>query len=69
MKVFKIILTIVFILLIAFFIMGPAFIDKKFNPIKPIDFSVSDSVKIMHNEMFVADLHNDILLWGRAICW
>ena len=65
MKTLKIILVVLFILLITFFVAAPAYIDKTFNKIKPVDINISDSVRAFHSDLFVADLHNDILLWDR----
>lgn len=54
--------------LLFFFFMVPGMVDKKYNGrIANTAFGVSDSVLAFHNSLRIADMHDDILLWGRDI--
>ena len=51
---------------IVFFVL-PAHEDQKRNTVTPF-FPVQDSnIRVLHNNLFVADLHADTLLWSRNI--
>lgn len=55
-------------ILIIVFSIGPAFIEKRFNPIvgEPLE-SVSPEAQALHQTLTVVDLHADSLLWGRDL--
>jgi len=57
-------LTAVFI----FFGWVPGMVDKKYNRHIPVSVeSIPDSIRAFHNSLIIADMHNDVLLWGRDI--
>jgi microsomal dipeptidase-like Zn-dependent dipeptidase len=48
-----------------FFVAAPI-VDRRLNQVtEQPPYDVADSVAALHNELLVADLHNDLLLWGR----
>jgi len=71
-KVFKILLLTAAALLIAFavFFFGFAanLVANLLNPVisKP-PYTVSDRARVLHEKLFVADMHCDALLWGRDL--
>jgi membrane dipeptidase len=48
------------------FVLLPAYLDSRFNPVvsAPV-VSPSDVAQRLHRNLFVADLHSDLLLWSR----
>ena len=71
-KLLKLLSVIISFLVIGFviFFFGfrPAYVKKKRSPVvgKP-PYQVSDQAKMLHEKIFVADLHADSLLWNRDI--
>jgi microsomal dipeptidase-like Zn-dependent dipeptidase len=48
-----------------FFVAAPI-VDRRLNQVaEQPPYDVADSVAALHDELLVADLHNDLLLWGR----
>jgi microsomal dipeptidase-like Zn-dependent dipeptidase len=48
-----------------FFVAAPI-VDRRLNQVaEQPPYDVADSVATLHDELLVADLHNDLLLWGR----
>ncbi len=56
------------ILLFLAYSLGPAYIDKRFNPVG-IQYPepVNADAKALHESLAIADLHADSLLWGRDL--
>ena len=72
MKWFRRILIALAFLLVAFLIFffgfAPSVVEKSLNPVinKP-PYQVSEKARILHEKLFVADLHADALLWNRNL--
>ena len=54
--------------LIFFFFFAAAFVERSLNPIiaRP-PYQVSERARILHEKLFVADMHADALLWNRDL--
>ncbi|HQU82136.1 MAG TPA: dipeptidase [Pyrinomonadaceae bacterium] len=54
--------------LVFFFGFAPSYIEKSLNPVlnKP-PYQTSEQAKLLHEKLFVADLHADSLLWNRDL--
>ncbi len=51
---------------IAFFGFAPGYVDRDMNPVgKPPPYEASEVARDFHQSLFVADLHDDLLLWKR----
>ncbi len=69
LKIIAIVLSVLIaVFLIGFFGFAPAYIEKSLNPVinKP-PYQVSEKAQILHEKLFVADLHADSLLWNRNL--
>ena len=54
--------------LIFLFFFAADYTERTLNPvIKPPPYQVSERAKILHDKLFVADLHADALLWNRDL--
>ncbi|HED09790.1 MAG TPA: peptidase M19 [Caldithrix abyssi] len=54
--------------IIIFFTYLPTFVDKQFNILLEMKApTLPDSVKAFHSSLRAADMHDDILLWGRDL--
>lgn len=52
----------------AFFFVVPAVVDARMNVTQhPGPYAVSDQAAALHTSLFVADLHDDALLWNRDL--
>ena len=51
-----------------FFFVVPSVVDARMNPtLKPGPYSASAQAAALHKTLFVADLHDDALLWNRDL--
>jgi len=51
---------------IVFFFVAAPLVDRQQNPVaSPPPYPVSDAAATLHESLYVADLHNDLLLWNR----
>lgn len=51
-----------------FFFVVPSVVDARMNPtLQPGPYSASDQATALHKSLFVADLHDDALLWNRDL--
>jgi len=66
----KILITLLIILLIAagsVFAL-PSLLDRKMNSVEsPAPYPASEPAKQLHQQLFIADLHDDVLLWERNL--
>jgi microsomal dipeptidase-like Zn-dependent dipeptidase len=66
----KILITVSIILLIAagsVFAL-PSLLDRKMNSVEsPAPYPASESANQLHQQLFIADLHDDVLLWERDL--
>jgi len=66
----KVLLTLLIVLLIAagsVFAL-PALLDRKMNTVEsPAPYPASEPAKQLHQQLFIADLHDDVLLWERDL--
>ncbi|MGB4075227.1 dipeptidase [Pseudomonas sp.] len=66
----KILITLLIILLIAagsVFAL-PSLLDRKMNSVEsPAPYPASESATQLHQQLFIADLHDDVLLWERDL--
>ena len=66
----KVLLTLLIVLLIAagsVFAL-PALLDRKMNSVEsPAPYPASEPAKQLHQQLFIADLHDDVLLWERDL--
>lgn len=66
----KILITLLIILLIAagsVFAL-PSLLDRKMNSVEsPAPYPASESANQLHQRLFIADLHDDVLLWERDL--
>ena len=66
----KILLTFLIVLLIAagsVFAL-PSLLDRKMNSVEsPAPYPASESANQLHQQLFIADLHDDVLLWERDL--
>lgn len=66
----KVLLTLLIVLLIAagsVFAL-PALLDRKMNSVEsPTPYPASEPAKQLHQQLFIADLHDDVLLWERDL--
>lgn len=66
----KILIALLIILLIAagsVFAL-PALLDRKMNSVEsPAPYPASEPAKQLHQQLFIADLHDDVLLWERDL--
>lgn len=61
-----ILLGIIFASLLLFFTIAPPYVDGDFNStVEAPPYSVSEAARRLHDQLFVADLHADLLLWKR----
>lgn len=68
-KILSLILGLVVIgFLIFFFFFAAAFVERSLNPVimRP-PYQVSERARILHDKLFVADMHADALLWNRDL--
>ncbi|MFQ5641030.1 MAG: dipeptidase [bacterium] len=64
----KIVLVVVLLLLLAFFFVLPPLADRSANRVAEGELAPpSDSAQALHPELWIADLHADVLLWNRNI--
>ncbi|PKM26230.1 MAG: peptidase M19 [Gammaproteobacteria bacterium HGW-Gammaproteobacteria-13] len=66
----KILITVSIILLIATgsVLALPSLLDRKMNSVEsPAPYPASESAKQLHQRLFIADLHDDVLLWERDL--
>jgi membrane dipeptidase len=71
-KFFKYLLVIFIVLLVGFlvffFFFLPAKIEADLNPvINKSPYTISEKARILHEKLFVADMHADSLLWNRNL--
>lgn len=53
---------------LAVFFSLPSLLDRKMNSVAtPAPYPASAAAQVLHNSLFVADLHNDQLLWQRDL--
>lgn len=53
---------------LAVFFSLPTIVDKRMNPIALVPpYTASEKAKALHEKLFVADLHDDALLWSRDL--
>lgn len=51
---------------VAFFFVAAPLVDRRLNQVSvPPPYDVDPSARAVHDRVFVADLHNDLLLWPR----
>lgn len=66
----KVLLTLLIVLLIAagsVFAL-PALLDRKMNSVEsPAPYPASEPARQLHQQLFIADLHDDVLLWERDL--
>jgi microsomal dipeptidase-like Zn-dependent dipeptidase len=66
----KVLLTLLIVLLIAagsVFAL-PSLLDRKMNSVEsPAPYPASEPAKQLHQQLFIADLHDDVLLWERDL--
>ncbi|PTS82896.1 peptidase M19 [Pseudomonas sp. HMWF032] len=66
----KMLITLLIILLIAagsVFAL-PSLLDRKMNSVEsPAPYPASESANQLHQQLFIADLHDDVLLWERDV--
>lgn len=68
MRPYLIFLSIVVLALAGFFLVAPPIADGQFNPVsKNIEFRPAPYAQQVHNQLFVADMHSDFLLWQRDL--
>src|SRR3954467_14249965 len=71
-KFLKVVAVIFAVLLIGFLVFffgfAPSVVEKSLNPVinKP-PYQVSERARVLHEKLFVADLHADALLWNRDL--
>lgn len=54
--------------LIFFFFFAASFTERRLNPvITPPPYKVSERAQMLHDKLFVADMHADALLWNRDL--
>jgi membrane dipeptidase len=66
----KILITLLIILLIgaASVFALPSLLDRKMNSVEsPAPYPASEPAKQLHQQLFIADLHDDVLLWERNL--
>jgi membrane dipeptidase len=66
----KLLIAIVVLALIglAVFFNVPPLVDKRMNTVELVPpYSASDRAKALHDTLFIADLHDDALLWSRDL--
>jgi membrane dipeptidase len=66
----KILITLLIILLIgaASVFALPSLLDRKMNSVEsPAPYPASEPAKQLHQQLFIADLHDDVLLWERDL--
>lgn len=66
----KILITVSIILLIAAgsVLALPSLLDRKMNSVEsPAPYPASEPAKQLHQQLFIADLHDDVLLWERDL--
>lgn len=62
------VLLVVFVGLFVFFGWLPGIVEKRMNPVKSLPpYESSVSGRLVHEQLFVADLHADSLLWSRDL--
>ena len=69
LKIFAVILVVLLAgFLVFFFGFAPSVVEKSLNPVidKP-PYRVSEKAARLHEQLFVADLHADALLWNRDL--
>jgi membrane dipeptidase len=66
-RIVRIALIIIAVLLAAFFIFAPGYIDRESNQLIKTDFVASEKAVALHKTLVVADLHADTLMWKRDI--
>ena len=61
-----VLLGIVLVGLVLFFTVAPRYVDGRFNRVaESPPYQVSEAARQLHERLFVADLHADLLLWKR----
>ena len=67
-KIFLALLVIIFLALVGIFTIVPGRLEKSLNPTIALPpYQISASAKALHQQLFVADLHADSLLWNRNL--
>ncbi len=67
-RILQIFWGIILLALIVFFTYVPVFVDKQYNVLLDLKApELPDSVRAFHNTLRAADMHDDILLWGRDL--
>ncbi len=66
-KAVKFIFIFTVILIALFFLAVPPYLDNNMNRHTGSNIEITEQAKSLHQTLFVADLHNDALLWGRDL--
>ena len=62
------ILSVLAALALAIFLYLPTFVDERMNAVQTAPpYTVSPRAQALHDQLFVADLHDDVLLWPRDL--
>ena len=65
-KIFRLLLAFAILGAVVFFFLVGKIADRKFNKVEEIsEIQISDRAKSLHQNILVADLHSDNLLWDR----
>ncbi len=67
-RILQIFWGVLLLAIIVFFTYVPVFVDKQFNVLLDLKApELPDSVRAFHKTLRAADMHDDILLWGRDL--
>jgi microsomal dipeptidase-like Zn-dependent dipeptidase len=57
---------VLIVAVLAVFALGPGYLERSFNQVIPHGpYSISDPARALHDDLVIADLHADTLLWQR----
>lgn len=57
---------LIIVIIVIAFAVGPGILERSFNQVIPHEpYSVSDPARALHDDLLIADLHADTLLWQR----
>ena len=68
MRKFLLALLVLAVISLVIFFSVPRIVDERMNALlNPAPYDASAAAKAMHSRLFIADLHDDVLLWQRDI--